>query len=75
MELQGRTYYWFKKTQKVQWEKPTAESDTGENPPPAAAAAPAAAGEEEKAAGAGAAEDTAAPMEADNAEAADPAAA
>mmetsp|Transcript_16267 Transcript_16267/g.41581 ORF Transcript_16267/g.41581 Transcript_16267/m.41581 type:complete len:187 (-) Transcript_16267:127-687(-) len=29
-DTQGRTYYWFKKTQKVQWEKPTAESDTGE---------------------------------------------
>uniref|UniRef100_A0A061R9E3 WW domain-containing protein n=1 Tax=Tetraselmis sp. GSL018 TaxID=582737 RepID=A0A061R9E3_9CHLO len=27
---QGRTYYWFKKTQKVQWERPTPESDTGE---------------------------------------------
>mmetsp|Transcript_28702 Transcript_28702/g.80798 ORF Transcript_28702/g.80798 Transcript_28702/m.80798 type:complete len:170 (+) Transcript_28702:147-656(+) len=30
VDAQGRTYYWFKKTQKVQWEKPTLESDTGE---------------------------------------------
>lgn len=38
-DSQGRTYYWFKKTQKVQWDKPTAESDTGETPAPAADAA------------------------------------
>jgi len=36
---QGRTYYWFKKTQKVQWEKPTAESDTGESKAPPVEAA------------------------------------